>query len=193
MVVQGHAGRYNLALQWDQYRALLSETGDVQIGPQVKVATHHADSLSALNPDESRLEMSDLKPLVIRDVAMLTEEQGGAEPYPHHDIWPDLPLGFYFEVYHLTYGADDQAHFTVSYEIGRDKTRNPLLRFLGRGDEERTSVATPYTGQSRTAREYILLDLSEWEGQGTLEIRVRVTDETTGQQITRTLPFKMNS
>lgn len=193
MVVTGDTDRYHLALQWDQYRALLRETGDVQLGPQVQVATHRLDSLLALNPDERRLEMSDLKPLVIRDVATLSEEQGRAEPYPHRDIWPDLPLGFYFEVYHLTFGADDQAHYTITYEVVRGKQRSPLLRFLGQGDEERTSVSTPYTGTSRTAREYLMLDLSEWEGQGELEVRVRVKDETTGQEVSRTLAFTMNT
>ena len=192
MTVVGDTGRYHLALQWDQYRALLREAGEVQLGPQVQIATHRVDSLLALNPDERRLEMSDLKPLVIRDVTALADNQKGAEAYPHRDIWSDLPLGFYFEVYHLTFGADDQAHYTVTYEIVRDKERSSLLRFLGRGGEERTSVSTTYTGTSRTAREYILLDLSEWEGQGELKVRVRVKDETTGQQISRVLSFMMN-
>jgi hypothetical protein len=171
----------------------LPEAGEVQLGPQVQVATHRIDSLSMLNPNARRLEMSDLKPLIIRDIAALADDQTGAEPYPHRDIWSDLPLGFYFEVYHLTFGADDQAHYTVTYEIVRGKERNPLLRFLGRGDEERTAVSTPYTGTSRTAREYLMLDLSEWEGQGELDVQVRVKDETTGQEISRILSFTMNN
>ncbi len=66
-----------------------------------------------------------------------------------------------------------------------------LLRFLGRGRDEGTSAQSQYTGTSRTAKEYILLDFAEWKGKGELEITLRITDEVTGQQVERTLLFKL--
>ena len=190
MVVHGDTGRYNLALQWDQHRVRAGEAEGVHVGPKVGVATHRADSLTALRADERILEMSDLKPIFVSDLAALDAAGASGEPYPHPQIWPDLPLGLYFEIYHLAYGDDDQTHYTIAYEIARSK-QGGLLRFLGRGDEERTSVQNPYTGQSRTAREYIVLDMSEWEGEGALEVRVQVTDDVTGRQMERRLVFDL--
>ena len=189
MIVRGDTGVYNLALQWDQHRALASEAGGLQVGPRVKIATYHADSLQALNPDEGVLEISDLKPVFVNDLAAFYDGAPG-EPYPHQQIWPDLPLGLYFEVYHLTFDDDDQTHYTITYEIAGIGAGG-LLRFLGRGDRERTAVETPYTGQSRTAREYIVLDLSEWDGTGALEVRLQVTDDVTGSQVARSLLFEL--
>ena len=189
MIVRGDTGMYHLALQWDQHRALASETGGLQVGPQVKIATYHADSLRALNADEGVLEISDLKPVFVDDLAVLYDGAPG-EPYPHPQIWPELPLGLYFEVYHLTFDDDDQTHYTITYEIAGIGARG-LLRFLGRGDQERTAVETPYTGQSRTAREYVVLDLSEWEGVGVLEVRLHVADDVTGRRVARSLLFEL--
>jgi len=98
-------------------------------------------------------------------------------------------LLLYFEVYHLTYDADDQTRYTVEYEMTR-RTDGGLLR---KGNEDRISAATEYAGDSRTARETILLDLSELDAAGELDVTVRVTDEVTGRQVERTLPFTLVS
>ena len=105
-------------------------------------------------------------------------------------LWPELPLGLYFEIYHLAFGDDDQTHYTIAYEIARSQKQG-LLRFLGRGEQERTTAQTPYTGQSRTARETIVLDMSEWEGEGELEVRVQITDDVTGREVERVLVFEL--
>ncbi len=190
MAVEGDTGMYNLALQWDQHQAR-TDGGNLQVGPHVKVASHRIDSLRALNADPGVLEISDLKPIFVDDLDVLYADDGASGvPYPHQQIWPALPLGLYFEVYHLTFGDDDQAHYTIAYEIaGREQ--GGLLKFLGQGDQERTTAETPYTGQSRTAREFIVLDLSEWEGEGALEVRLTVTDDTSGQQVSRSLLFDL--
>jgi hypothetical protein len=47
-----------------------------------------------------------------------------------------------------------------------------------------------YEGQSRTANEYIVLDLSAWEGERDLTVTVRVTDAITGQQVERSIEFE---
>ncbi len=190
MTVHGDTGVYNLALQWDQHRARASEAEGVRVGPKVQVATHRLDSLTALHADERVLEMSDLKPIFVADLSALDADGASGEPYPHTQIWPELPLGLYFEIYHLAFGDDDQTHYTIAYEIARSQKRG-LLRFLGRGDEERTTVQTAYTGQTRTARETIVLDMSEWQGQGGLEVRVHVTDDATGREVERVLVFEL--
>ena len=190
MTVRGDTGVYNLALQWDQHRVLASEAEGVRVGPKVKVATHRLDSLTALRADERVLEMSDLKPIFVADLSALDADGASGEPYPHTQIWPELPLGLYFEIYHLAFGDDDQTHYTIAYEIARSEKRG-LLRFLGRGEQERATAQTPYTGQRRTARETIVLDMSEWEGEGELEVRVQVTDDVTGREVERVLVFEL--
>ena len=98
-------------------------------------------------------------------------------------------LALYFEVYHLTFGADDQTHFMVEYEVTRREKRGGIAGLLGKSKNAVTSARTHYTGHARTTREYILLDSEDWEGEGSLTITVRVTDETTGQQIERAIEF----
>ena len=65
------------------------------------------------------------------------------------------------------------------------------MRFLGGPRAEGTSAQTDYTGSNRTAREYILIDFSEWEGYGDLEITVRLTDRVTGRQTERAMPLRL--
>ncbi|HMB89764.1 MAG TPA: hypothetical protein VKP65_02890, partial [Rhodothermales bacterium] len=87
------------------------------------------------------------------------------------------------------YGPDDRTHYDVAYEIKRRRPGN-LLR-LRQGREDRIAVRTDVSGSSRTAQEFILLDLSAWEGTGEVEVTVRVTDTVTGQQAARSLFFEL--
>ena len=73
----------------------------------------------------------------------------------------------------------------------RKKGRGGLLRFLGGPEEEGAAAQTDYTGVSRTAKEAILLDFTDWEGRGALEITVRVTDRVTGRQVERAIPMTL--
>ncbi len=111
--------------------------------------------------------------------------------YPFDTLEKQTPLLLYFEVYHLAFGPDDQTQYTVAYEVRRKKGRGGLLRFLGGPEEEGTAAQTDYTGVSRTAKEAILLDFTDWEGRGALEITVRVTDRVTGRQVERAIPMKL--
>ncbi|MFQ5570502.1 MAG: GWxTD domain-containing protein [Rhodothermales bacterium] len=194
MVVEGDTGRYHLAMQWDQHLTdeVPRRDEEITLGPHMKVATYQADSLTALVAEAGVLEMSDLR---LEFVPKQAEEAGSFEtmPYPFTTTSPDVALGLYFEAYHLSFGEDDRTHYEVEYGIERAGDGGGLLRFLGRRPDERTTVRTPYVGTSRTARENILLDLSEWEGDGDLRITVRITDQTTGQQVERSLQFTMRS
>ncbi|MEM1128090.1 MAG: GWxTD domain-containing protein [Bacteroidota bacterium] len=192
VVARGDTGRYHLAMQWDQYQAGRARD-QVQLGERIKVGTYRLDSLSALPSDPATLILSDLRPeFVLRDQNGEPRFDAAPTPYPFGTITPELALALYFEVYHLTRGPDDLARYTVDYEITRRGT-SELLRFLGMGGEERTASQTSYTHDGRTARETIFVDMSDWRGQGEVTITVRVTDETTGQQTSRSIDFELDT
>jgi hypothetical protein len=184
---RGDSTLYHLALQWDQY---LVDSKNDEVGPKVKVASTQQDSMKPLIRDESVLEMSDLKPMVVPEGQTSLES---AQPYPYEDVFPSTPLALYFEVYHLPFNANDRTEYTVEYELQGNKKRGALVEFVLGDDEEQTTVSTTRQGSSRTAEEYILLDLSNWEGDSDLTVTVRVTDETTGQEVERDIDFRLQS
>ena len=190
LVVHGDTATYHLAMQWDQQwtRADEEQPDALVPGARLKLKVQRLDTLQALRSQGRTLEMSDLKPL-------LHAEEGPAEPdspYPFAYLTPATPLALYFELYHLTYGTDDQTQYTIEYEVVHRK-KGGLLRLPGRRDDQRTGAKTTYFGVSRTAREYIALDLSVWQGRGSIDITIRATDETTGAQVARTITFEMKN
>ncbi len=187
-VARGDTGRYHLALQWDAFWAYGTPLGQgdltgVEPGPLIRLGSYRVDTLTALRNDPARLEMSDLKPLRVSARAPLPED---APPYPNAAVTPQTQLGLYFEAYHLTFGPDDQTHFTVAYEIARREQPGGLLE---KAPLRRTTAQTRHSGDSRSAHETILLGLDDLKGTGQFEITVRVTDEITGQQTQRALSF----
>ena len=192
--VRGDTAAYHLALQWDAYMRVGTE--DRPGFSYVKTGTYQADSLRALNAAAGTLELSDPVPLYaagLKPGAPIRKDGTFLiKPYLSETITPQTPLALYFEVYHLVFGPDDQTHFTVEYEIAR-REGGVLTRYLGLRQDEKTAVSTTYTGPSRTAKEHIVLDLSEWSGSGPLAITMRVTDETTGQRVERTLDFELEA
>jgi GWxTD domain-containing protein len=184
---QGDSSLYHLGLQWDQY-LLESEEGD--IGPKIKVAAAQEDSLRPLEQDESVLEMSDLRPVVFPEDSYTPE---GAVPYPFRDVPPDAALGFYFEIYHLSFNADDRTEYTVEYEVEGREERGVIAGALLGEDGQRTAAETSFEGRSRAAEEYILLDLSNWEGEEDtdLSVTVRVEDKTSGKEVERSMEFEL--
>ena len=185
-VARGDTAMYHLALQWDQQWTRTNEEnpGALLPGATLKVRTHRVDSMQALHSRGHRLEMSDLKPLhLASDLAV-----ENASPYPYALLTPETPLALYFELYHLTFGSDDQTHYTVEYSVTLKKKRGLLPRRTPR-EAERVGAKSSYTGDSRIAREYIVLDLSTWQQKGEIELTLRATDETTGDEIGRTITF----
>lgn len=113
-------------------------------------------------------------------------------PYPFEALTPETPLALYLEVYGLAFDDADATRYTVAYEVASDAgPSSPLGRLLRGGGEARTEVSTSYTGASRTARERIGLDLSRWRDAGPIVVTVRVTDEVTGAEAERSVPFRM--
>ena len=182
---RGDTGLYHLVLQVSQF-ALNRATQPPRPGPLLKITSIRFDSLQALNADPSVLEMSDLLPLWY-DPAQNDTLPG--RPYPFARLTRDVPLALYFEIYHLTFGADDRTHYEVSYEVRR-REEGGLLR---RDREVQTTSRTVYEGTDRTAREYIVLDLQDWKKARSVEVVVRVRDLISGQEVARTIAFEVRS
>lgn len=189
VVVRGDTATYHLAVQWDQQwtREGEDQPDTLLPGPHLQIKTQRLDTLHALHSKGRLFEMSDLKP-VIRSQEAPPETD---TPYPYAHLTPATPLALYFELYHLTYADDDQTHYAIEYEV--TWTKGGLLRLLGVDEDQRTAAKTSYTGTSRTAREFIALDLSNWQGHGDIDITIRATDETTGAQVARTIAFDLKS
>jgi GWxTD domain-containing protein len=187
----GDSTMYHLSLQWDQF-AVADRGGQAGIGPKLKVGTVRRDSLRALTSDERLLEMSDLRPMVVPETASGAYTES-AIPYPFQTVTPETPLMLYFEVYHLPYGGDDRTRYTVEYEVQRRTDRGALVDLFRSDGEESTTVTTTNDGTSRTAKEYIMLDLAEWEvdTNSDVTVNVRVTDERSGQTVERSVDFEL--
>lgn len=187
--VSGDSERYHLRLQWQQHIARRSATEGMAVGPRVKVQAVRFDSLTALRAAPNALEMSDLRPLKPGPDGAIE----GATPYPFSYWNAQEALVLYFEVYHLAFNASDRTAYTVSYEIERKTQRGGIRGWLGGTEEDQTTTTATYTGTTRRATEYIVIDLDDAlaEASGTVRITVRVTDETTGQHVERTLTFDL--
>ena len=192
-IVRGDSGLYHIAIQWDQFVALLDETGTPrEIGPHVKANVYRQDSLQSLISDGVTLEMSDLKPMVIP--AMTSQDEltrelfATAIPYPSTRIKRDTPIILYFELYHLAFNNEDLTRYSIEYTI--EQTPGGGLR-LGRGRQAGTSFKSTQEGSTRTSAEQLVIDLSEWRGRGEIDITVTVTDEITRQQVSRSLSYTL--
>ncbi|MDQ7041114.1 MAG: GWxTD domain-containing protein [Rhodothermus sp.] len=172
---------FHVALQWDVYVIEPVDAGQYRLGPRFKMGTFRLDTLQALTPDPGRLEMSDLVP-VLRGV--FSQNPDSLVRYPFLAITPETKLGLQFEVYHLQFGPDDRTHYTVEYAVVRKK---------GNQEETVVSARTSYTGDSRTSREYIEIDLQQIQERGRIRVQVTVTDQQSGQQVQRELTFNLIS
>ena len=162
--VTGDTGLYHLALQWDQYGINAEE-----LGPRLQVTSRRIDSLRSLDASGFALEMSDLKPIVYT-------ESGAPMPWPHNWVTPDMRFGLDFEIYHLTYGAQDATSYTVTYEVAPERRRT-------------SSTSVEYEGQSRMEGIEVAVDIGRRTGK--IHIRVRVRDEVSGLEVSRLLNVEM--
>ena len=192
LVFDGDTASYGFTLQWDAH--LDSRTAAPTPASRLRTGVFRTETVHPLSNDEATLEMSDLKPIFAPDAADVAYESGdgsGLErtPYPFMMFAPEVAPSLYFEIYHLAFGDDDRVHYTVEYEVVRRKAR--MLGLLGT-KEERAGASSPYTGDSRTVQELIMIDLSQWkEGGEALSITIRVTDDVTGRQVERHIDFTL--
>lgn len=180
----------NVALQVDlAWASVEDESSSIRPQARLKVGTSRADSLRPLNSDPSRLEMSDLKPVLMRSDSVSIKE---APAYPFRKLAQTPSLGLRFEVYHLSKNKD-RTRYTVEYEVRRRTDRGGFARLLRGNDEERTSVESRLEGRKARAEEAILLNTTSWSRDESQEIQVvvRVTDQHTSQDVERSIAFTL--
>lgn len=182
---------FHLSLQWDQYKTR-SKNGET-VGSVLRRYTERYDSLGALESDPDSLEMSDLRPLTVSEGSPASALQSGEViPHPIRRVEEETPLVIGFEVYHLDADAEGRTRYTVSYEVERQTEQDSgFLGLFGGNERERTATNTTYRGDSQSEEEYILLapeDFSQ-RREGEVRVTVRVTDETTGQTVDRSISF----
>ncbi|RMH68690.1 MAG: hypothetical protein D6685_01940, partial [Bacteroidetes bacterium] len=104
-------------------------------------------------------------------------------PNPTGAFAREQPIGLFFEVYHLTFDAQDQTHYTIEYTLRSPQRRGLLGRLFGRS---RTvlSVKSPATGTEASPVEVGQLDVSSLD-PGRYTLTITVTDQLTGQQVSR--------
>ena len=189
---------YHLSLQWLHQLVRVQEGSDrFAPGPLVRAHRQRIDSLSRLTSNAARLEMSDLRPMVLPDERVLQDGAlaEAAVLYPFERLASETPLLLYFEVYHLQFDAEGRTRYTVEYEVQRRTERGGLAGLVRPDEENSTATRATYTSQQSRAEEYILLNLGGRESgqRGSVTIVVRVTDEATGQQVERSLTFAAGS
>jgi len=115
-----------------------------------------------------------------------------AVAFPFSTIGPDTPLILYFELYHLTYDADDRTRYKVAYEV-EGRTQRGWTRVFRNDEVRRTSTEAEYSSTARRTQEYIYLDLSKLRDKKNQDVRVtvRVTDTVTGATTSRTTAFEL--
>jgi len=192
-VIEEDDAPFHLGLQWNGH--LVGDVADRSApemdsaGPLTSLTRHRIDSLRTLDGSGALLEMSDLKPLNFDDPAA---DPATARPYPYQALGPDTPVALYFEVYHLTVPEEDDARYTIDYEILRQEDRGFLTRTFTADIPERS--VTSFTHESATSRtdELILIEWQdEWE-KGVVQLIVRVTDEHSGEVRERSVWFDVD-
>lgn len=183
----------HLSLQWDQI--VFPRREDPGTALRAQSSVQWLDSLSALPADATTLTMSDLVPVSPETVdgALFAEDGVVGRPYPFEMLDPENPLGLYFEVYNLAHDDTDRTRYTVEYAVKRTVPQGGLAGLFGGDETKTTATTTAGAGSGRTTREYLELDLSDWEQAQTLTIIVRVTDKVTGETVHRAIPFEVAS
>lgn len=179
---------FRLDLQWNQYEAVAGRRASMA-GDVLGRHTYQSDTLQALDPNPETLLVSDIRSMVVPPDIPSGGIAEAALPYPFRYITPETSLALYFEVYHLAFDETDRTRYTVEYEVRRQGADGRGGRLVREGDTPSTATTAQYQGTTRTAKEYILLDLSAWEGQRDLTVTVRVTDTVSGQQVQRSIDF----
>ena len=105
-------------------------------------------------------------------------------PYPMDSMERTRPIYLYYEVYNLSADADNRSRYRVEYEtrvLQQDRSFFKSIAGIFGGGKKR-GISSSYQQQNtgNVAHEYLALDMGNLP-KGTVEISVRVTDESTGQ------------
>lgn len=163
----------HIAVQWDQHWTKPGPEGALLPGATLKIGTQVIDSVAAFQSDGRELEISDLKPLTLASGQGIQD----AMPYPYAQLSASTSLAIYFEIYNLAFGPEDRTRYTIEYRVSS-------------ADQSRVGATSTYEGGSRTAKEYIMLDLSTWERDGPLIVTVHARDNVTESSVERSIAFE---
>ncbi len=130
------------------------------------------DTLETLKGDGASLELSDLKPLRLESA----DTFDGAVPYVGREIRPDTPFAVYFETYFLRFNEEDRTHYTVAYSLSSEGI-DPI------------TTSFDYEGNAATVREFMVIDIGEWEMPGPLTLMLTVTDQVADTTKSRSIDF----
>jgi hypothetical protein len=98
----------------------------------------------------------------------------------------DQPVYVYYEIYNLTLDSEDHTEYVTEIELRpRDGRRRGPLGLFGRDQRPVLSLRTEGTGTAVSPVEYSEIDMSDVE-PGTYNLRVRITDSTSGRAVERT-------
>lgn len=192
LILNGQADRYQVDLEWIQ-RTIGTE-GESGLVAHVTKQQRKEQALSA---DPSRLEMSDVRLLSVPEGSSPlpnSDAEARRRVVPFEEIHADRPIALGFEIYHLAFGEDDRTRYTIEYGITSEEKRGGLAGLLGRTRIDRTATQSTYSGTSRQATEYILLELNntlDLSKSATVNVAVHVTDEVTGQTVNRSITFTL--
>ncbi len=177
-VTKGIQGSINLALQWNHAWTQPDASGKHQSSAILGIGVQTLDSIPALNGLGQVLEMSDILLTALNDEGLPDEKMPVAATH-----WaPEDPLGIYFEAYFLRFNEDDRTSYTVSYEVQN----------MDDPQEVAISTSTEHESGASTVREHIILDVSDWHAFQLVAITVRVTDNTSGDTVVRSVVLDLN-
>lgn len=137
------------------------------------IGTMNLDTLDALKGDGLSLELSDLKPLVMESPNSFIR----STPFVNRQISSDTPLALYFEAYFLRFNDVDQTNYTIEYSLSSQ-------------DTDRITTFFDYEGGSATIREFIAIDLSQWNTPGPFTLTLKVTDQIAQSSVARSIDLE---
>ena len=100
-------------------------------------------------------------------------------------------MHLYFELYHLTFGADDLTRYALEFTLRPLAEGQKLLGLLDRGgDEAALTITMQREGPEASPVETVEIDVSA-VAPGRYALTVRATDELTGVTVEQARPVEL--
>ncbi len=149
--------------------------------------------------DEPGLQISDIL------LASVIEEAGTSTgkfirkglrviPNPTASYPRTLPVYVYLEIYHLQTDGENRGRYRIEYSMDLKKRKSSgvgkLFAFWKRSSKNVVSVASERESTGADPVEFIALDVHKAVA-GEYELHVRITDQATGKQVTKTVALEL--
>lgn len=174
----------NRELHYTVLAETLRNDSDVGVEDLVYPGQAHLTPGPPLDPDPSRLEVSDV--VTGLDIPPEIDPEGLTFPViPSRTIWQGDPLRVYLEVYHLALDENDVGHFRADFRVV------PLDR-QGRVDTSREPVTLSVDLESDAATSRRMFDINVADlAVGDYRLEVVISDLVNGQSKTRVAPIEI--